>query len=172
MRNIRFKTTATLAGGIATLAAAPALAAGAEISVTIPQLKVAEYHRPYVAIWIEPKAAGAVRNVAVWYDVDMKNNEGTKWLRDIRGWWRKTGRTLTMPVNGVSGATKAPGTHKIASPLAGLAPGSYELVVEAAREVGGREVVRVPFSWPAKAPATAKAAGTAELGAVSIALKP
>ena len=30
--------------------AAPALAAGLDVSVEIPRLNVAEYHRPYVAI--------------------------------------------------------------------------------------------------------------------------
>jgi hypothetical protein len=31
----------------------PALAAEVELSVEIPQQDVAEYHRPYVAIWLE-----------------------------------------------------------------------------------------------------------------------
>ena len=38
-----------------------------------------------------------------------------------------------------------------AEPLAKLAPGKYKLVVEAVREVGGREAVRIPFEWPIKA---------------------
>jgi hypothetical protein len=55
-------------------------------------------------------------------------------------------------------------------PLKDLKPGQYNLVVEAAREVGGQEAVRVPFTWgkPGK-PATAK--GTAEVGAVTVAVK-
>ena len=44
--------------------------------------------------------------------------------------------------------------------------------VEAAREVGGRELLRLPFQWPPKAPATAKVAGEHELGAVTLHLKP
>jgi len=39
-------------------------------------------------------------------------------------------------------------------------------VVEAAREVGGRELLRLPFQWPPRAPTTAKVAGEHELGAV------
>jgi hypothetical protein len=56
-----------------------------------------------------------------------------------------------------------------------LAPGSYKLVVEAAREVGGRELVSVPFEWPPKpgTPGTTlTAAGKEELGAISLTLKP
>ena len=48
--------------GLGAALSAPALAADPgmmEVSVTIPQLKVAEYHRPYVAIWVEKAGAPA-----------------------------------------------------------------------------------------------------------------
>jgi len=153
------KTSLLIAG----LAAAPASAAS--VSVTIPRLNVAEYHRPYVAIWVEPTAGGTARTVAVWYDIKKGGNEpGTKWLHDLRSWWRKGGRSLKLPVDGVSGATRAPGTHKVALP-ADLKPGQYTLYVEAARETGGREIVSVPLTVPANA---ASAAGKGELGAITI----
>ena len=60
------------------------------------------------------KAGAPAKTVAIWYDHDMKNNEGTKWLRDIRQWWRVSGRTMSFPADGVSGATRAPGDQKIA----------------------------------------------------------
>ena len=44
--------------------------------------------------------------------------------------------------------------------LAKLAPGNYTLVVEAAREVGGRELLKIPFTWPAQAAQTGKAQGS------------
>src|SRR3546814_8770139 len=77
----------------------------------------------------------------VWYDHDMKKNEGTKWLRDVRQWWRASGRSMSFPAKGVTGATRAPGTHKISfsrAQLGAATPGDYVLVIEAAREVGGR----------------------------------
>jgi hypothetical protein len=168
---MRVATTFLLTG----LAAAPAAAADMTVSVEIPRLSVAEYHRPYVAMWVEKPDQSVATNLAVWYDFDMKDNEGTKWLRDLRTWWRKAGRELDFPADGITGATRAPGTHKQsfnAARLKGLAPGSYNLVVEAAREVGGREIVRVPFQWPPKKRATAGAKGTSELGAVSLDIKP
>jgi hypothetical protein len=163
-----------LAGPVLLFATSPALAAGLDVSLTIPTLKVAEYHRPYVAIWLEP-AGGEAKTLAVWYDVKLKDREGEKWLRDIRTWWRKSGRTLAFPVEGVSGATRAPGSHKVSftagkGPLGSLAPGQYELVIEAAREVGGRELLRMPFQWPPKGGEVVKAAGTSELGAASVTL--
>jgi hypothetical protein len=109
--------------------------------------------------------------------VKLKDNEGTKWLKDMRQWWRRTGRSLDMPVDGLSSATRAPGEHLVsfpegASTLGKLAPGKYELVVEAAREVGGRELLRVPFEWPPKAAQNLKAQGEHELGALVVDLAP
>ncbi len=168
--------TILIGGTLSAVLAAPALAAAPgtmDVTVTIPRLKVAEYHRPYVAIWVEKEGAPA-KTVAVWYDYDMKNGEGTKWLRDVRQWWRVSGRSMTFPANGVTGATRAPGTHKVSfsrAQLGATAPGQYTLVIEAAREVGGRELLRIPFTWPAKAGAGGRAAGTSELGAVSISFR-
>jgi len=154
---------------------APAMAADLNVTVEVPRLTVAEYHKPYVAIWVERPDASAAATLAVWYDADSKEDHGTKWLKDMRQWWRKAGRSMSFPADGISGATRAPGPQKAVfsgakGPLSKLAPGQYTLVVEAAREVGGHEAVRVPFVWgkPGK-PATAK--GTAELGAVTVAVK-
>ncbi|SNS85100.1 Hypothetical protein SAMN06295912_11945 [Sphingomonas laterariae] len=161
----------------ATLAATPAAAAGIDVTVNIPQLKVAEYHRPYVAMWIEQAGQPAAHTVAVWYDDDMKANEGTKWLRDMRTWWRKSGRTMKFPAAGISGATRAPGPQKASftagkGGLPNLAPGNYVLFVEAAREVGGRELLQLPFAWPPKPGQTVRAAGKTELGQVVATFKP
>ena len=168
----------TLFAAVAGAAAVPAAANAAElaVSVEIPKLAVAEYHRPYVALWIEGPDQTAVKTLAVWYDVKLKNREGTTWLKDMRTWWRKAGRSLALPADGVSGPTKAPGKHQVvfgAREMAGVKPGQYVLAVEAAREVGGREVVRVPFTWPPKGAARpASASGASELGAVTVTAKP
>jgi hypothetical protein len=160
-------------GGIAFFPGAAA-AQTLDLTITIPRLSVAEYHKPYVAVWLEKEGA-APRTLAVWYDTDMRGGQGTKWLRDIRQWWRASGRGMTFPADGVSGATRAPGAQKL-SLTAGrggmpqLSGGNYTLVIEAAREVGGREVVRLPFAWNGKS-ATASAKGTSELGAVSLTVK-
>ena len=143
-----------------------ALPAGAAtVTVTVPRLAVAEYHRPYVAIWLEAKGGGVARTLAVWYDVKKGGQEpGTKWLSELRAWWRKGGRSLALPASGVSGATRAPGQHVIPLP-ADLKPGAYVLHVEAARETGGRELVSVPLTVPAP---RGTAAGKSELGSVTV----
>ncbi len=144
--------------------AAPAFAAGT-VSVSVPQLKVAEYHRPYVAIWLEPVGGGPIRTLSLWYQVKKNSGEpGTKWLSDLRAWWRKGGKSMTMPADGISGATRAPGNHTVAIPD-DVRPGSYTLNVEAARETGGRELVTLPITLPAR---PARATGKTELGAITL----
>ena len=103
-----------------------ALAADLSVNIEIPVLNVAEYHRPYVAMWIERSNQSVAANLAVWFDLKQKNNDGTKWLKDLRQWWRRSGRELAMPVDGLSGATRAAGEHQVTwssdkSPLAGAA---------------------------------------------------
>ena len=164
MCKLTLAATALAAGSVA----APVMAADLNVSIEIPRLSVAAYHRPYVAVWIERPDNTAVRTLAVWYEVSNVA-EGKDWLKDMRTWWRRGGRSLALPADGVSSATKAPGRHSVAVPgarLSGLTAGDYVLVVEAARELGGRESVRVPFRWGA--PNTARAAGSTELGAVSV----
>lgn len=154
-------------------------AVGAELAVKfeIPQLNVAEYHRPYVAVWLERADNAVVSNLAVLYDVKKKDNAGTKWVKDMRTWWRKSGRDMALPMDGVSGATRAAGEQKLTfgparTQFDKLPAGDYQLVIEAAREAGGRELVRVPFKLPLKAKQTASASGKEELGAVSLQITP
>jgi len=162
---------------VGALLGAPAAAADLNLKIEIPRLTVAEYHRPYVAVWVEGKDQKFAGNLVVWYDLKQKNREGTKWLKDMRQWWRKSGRDLEMPVDGLSGATRAPGEQVIGfddgkEPLQKLPAGDYQLVVEAAREVGGRELVRLPFQWPPAAAQTLRAQGEHELGAIALEMKP
>lgn len=163
-------STAVALGGLA----APAMAADLSVSVTLPQQTGAAYHRPYVAVWIERPDNTAVRTLAVWYQQTANaEGDGKDWLKDMRTWWRRGGRALTLPVDGISSATKAPGRHTVAIPAArlrGLPAGDYVMVVEAARELGGRELVRVPFTWGRAN--TGRAAGSTELGAVTVTVTP
>ena len=158
------------------LASSWAMAADLTVKFELPQLNVAEYHKPYVAIWVERADQSVASTLAVLYDVKKKDNAGTKWVKDLRTWWRKAGRDVTLPLDGVSGATRPAGmqTMTFAGSRAGLdrlPAGDYKLVIETAREAGGRELVRVPFTWPAKSGAPAAAAGKEELGNVTVAVQ-
>lgn len=163
----------TLMFAIPVMMAGAAHAGTLELTVELPKLNVAEYHRPYVAIWIEDASGKVAANLSVWYGVSMKDNEGEKWLKDIRQWWRRTGRSLDMPIDGVSSPTKPPGRNTVKfdtakGPIAALAPGDYKIIVEASREVGGKEMVEIPFKWAPGTDATGSAAGKEELGAITL----
>ena len=174
---MRVTLTIALSGLLATAPAA--YAATLDVNVEVPKLNVAEYHRPYVAVWIEDAEQKAAANLSVWYQQTANaEGHGTKWLPDLRQWWRKSGRTLQVPVDGVTGPTRPVGKHQLSfsdrqPQLRALPAGQYSLVVEAAREVGGRELLKIPFTWPAKgAPQTGKAQDTSELGAITLTVKP
>lgn len=156
----------------------PALASSSQnatLQVTLAKLNVAEYHKPYVAVWIED-ARRKPSHVALWYDVDKREHKGKEWLKDLRQWWRRGGRSLDLPYDGLTSATKGPGSYSIDSQLNSLLgtlkPGRYTLKVEVSREAGGREVVSIPFDLPlAENVMPLKAQGESELGAVVLDLK-
>ncbi len=152
-------------------------AADLALKIELPKLSVAEYHKPYVAAWIEREDGSVVSTVALWYEVRSRNNEGEKYLKDLRQWWRRAGRDQKVPIDGVTSATRAPGEQQVAfgdgkGALPKLEPGRYKLMVEAAREAGGRETVALPFAWPAGTGTVASATGKQELGNVSLAVVP
>jgi hypothetical protein len=158
-------------------AATPATAADMSVKVQIPTLNVAEYHRPYVAMWVEREDQSIATHLAVWYQTDRKKDDGAQWLKDLRQWWRRGGREQQMPIDGVTGATRPVGEHTLqfrgtGKQLSSLAHGKYNLVVEAVREVGGRELLRVPFEWPATQQQQLTAQGKTELGAITLQLAP
>ena len=147
-----------------------ALADTFSVDVEVPRKRVAEYHAPYVAFWVENADRSTLEPLGLWYD------DQEKWLKDIRQWWRRTGRGQQKPYDGLTGATRSPGKHSVdfseLQRLQELPKGNYQLVVEASREVGGREVVRLPFQWPASRPQQHQANGSSELGTVTLTLTP
>lgn len=157
------------AAAAATTAAAPALAAGAAITIEIPRIEAQPYRKPYVAVWLEDATGKQVRVLSVFHD---QARIGARWLPDLRTWWRLGGRGMDLPADGISRPTRAPGRQTVTvGGLQGLAPGRYAIVVEATREKGGRELVKVPLDWRGRRVA-GSARGTSELGAVAATLAP
>lgn len=154
------------------LLSASAWSAEAQLQIDFPRTSA----RPYVAIWLEKADDRAfVGSVAVWYDINKRNNRGTRWLSSLREWWRLGGDS-DLAIDGIAGATPAAGRQTIelaASPLfAKLPAGNYNVVVEASREHGGHDVVRVPLQWPPKRTQQAEASGNEEVGAIRLVSKP
>lgn len=144
-----------------------------KLEITIPQMDVSEYHRPYVSVWVENADKSQIKNILVWYQINKDTKKGEKWLKDMRKWWRTSGRKLEFPIDGVSSPTKPPGKHSVditeaLNDLPALKEGEYKLCVEAAREVGGRELIKVPFKWDGKALTAIAVAGSEELGEITL----
>lgn len=135
-----------------------------QINVTLPVIENGQYHRPYVALWVEDKQRKAHRTLAVWMQKD-------KWLSDLKRFWRRVARSDRERVDAVTGATHGPGTYNLQWDGLNdhgetLAPGSYALCVEAAREKGGREALCVDFEYGTAA--SAFQTGEHELGRISL----
>ena len=155
---------AVIAAFFSAAACAPARAATATITLTIPAIEADPYHRPYVAVWIETPQREYVTTVFVWY-------EGDEWLKDIRQWWRRIGRKGKETYDAVTGATRRPGTYVVhwdGTDSGGepVADGEYVFNVEASREQGDRSFVRARVDT-ARAH-TADIAGDGELGPIRI----
>ena len=80
------------------VAAANAAAAELRLEVEIPRMAVAEYHAPYLAFWLKHADSGEIVPLGLWYD------DQEKWLKDLRLWWRRTGRGQSRPYDGLTGA--------------------------------------------------------------------
>ncbi|WP_026294645.1 PepSY-associated TM helix domain-containing protein [Salinimonas chungwhensis] len=154
-----------------------ASAAESELTVQIQRQDVAEYHNPYLAIWLADTRHQKLMNIKVLYDGRMANSKGEKWLKDLRLWWRRAGRFATLPIDGVSGATRPPGSFTVnLSPymnqLTRFPAGDYFIFVEAARELGGRELVKIPLQLPFSSPVQLTRSGRQELGTITLKTEP
>ncbi|MCJ2188831.1 DUF2271 domain-containing protein [Novosphingobium beihaiensis] len=140
------------------------------VTVELPRISEANYRKPYVAVWLENASGQTLAVSGVMYD---QARIGLRWLPELRAWWRKGGRGLEMPADGISMPTRGPGHYNIG--LRGvetLPDGAYNVVVEAAREKAGREVVKVPVMVRNGVLARGSASGSRELGKISVAIGP
>ncbi len=146
----------------------PATASELEIALQLPKISEGQYHRPYVAVWVEDSSEKSVRLIEIW-------REKPDWIKDLRRFWRKTGRADQPLVDARTGATKGPGQYRLrwdGKDDQGVAVpnGEYQLVIEAAREHGGRQLVKQKFNWDGTAVAVSVAAGN-EIGQVQLSRK-
>lgn len=136
-----------------------------EVQVELPKIETGTYHRPYVAVWIEDEQQQPVRLVEAWLDKP-------DWIKDLRRFWRKLGRSEPQLVDARTGATKGPGSYKVRwdgkdEQGKAVAAGNYVLFVEAAREQGGRNLAKQAFSWDGSAVQIEIQAST-ELGKIKL----
>lgn len=119
-----------------------------QIEYEIPALDVAEYRRPYLAVWITNSEGKSIRQLHILGD-------SSRWLRELRSWWRKVGRADDSLVDALAGATRKPGRYTITwdgrdAYGNSVMQGNYELHIEAAREHGEHETLVLPFTLNGK----------------------
>ncbi|MDX3772742.1 DUF2271 domain-containing protein [Chromatiaceae bacterium AAb-1] len=144
------------------------VAAGTEIQLEIPAIETAQYHRPYVAIWVENEQQQPVKLITIW-------QEKPDWLKDLRRFWRKIGRSNPQLVDAMTGATRRPGSYTLIwdgkdDKGADLPAGTYTLLVEAAREQGGRSLQKLDFALPGNGQVL-EVAAESELGALKLTVR-
>ncbi len=139
------------------------------IELVIPKLSISPYHRPYLAVWLETEQRQGVHTIALWF-------EGREWLKDMRQWWRKQGQAKKRTAfDGVTGATRKPGTYRITKDGLDtqgnpIPAGVYFLNLEASRENGGREFLRQKVVLGSNTSKTYTLSGSSELGKVTISI--
>jgi len=152
---------------VVALAFGSALASANELQlqVELPAIEGGAYHRPYVAVWIENEQQQPVRLITIW-------REKPDWIKDLRRFWRKIGRADKALVDARTGATKGPGQYHLSwdgkddqgNPVAA---GKYLLLVEAAREQGGRNLAKQEFDWNGQ-PIQLSIPASVELGTIQL----
>lgn len=141
------------------LGSAWAQAAQVEVSFELPSFETTNYHKPYVAIWVESKEKK--ETLLLWH---LNKSNKDKWLPDIRRWWRKQGRYGDAP-DGVTGATKGPGKYQESFTVEGVE--KFKLYIEVVREDGGRSLLKQAIDVT-KAPQEFKLKADKEVGPVTI----
>jgi len=136
------------------------------VSLTLPEITSGQYHRPYTAVWIEDNKGKHVKTLALWSEP-----KGQKWLKDIRRWWRKIGRTDANWVDGISSATRPAGTYDLKWDLTTedkqkVKQSDYKVFIEVVREHGGRNLLKHSFSLKKDFKTTLNP--TAETGPINI----
>lgn len=100
---------------------------------------------PYLAVWVEDADGELVDTVALWF---KNTRKGQRYLKDLRRWASVDGSDSTIET--LSGATRTPGDYTLAWDLTDLegnpvAPGSYYVCIESAREHGPYSLIRQPL---------------------------
>lgn len=117
--------------------------------------------RPYVSVWLSQNEQWQIQLVLL--------GEQPRWYAELRSWWRQAGSSHNF--DQLAGATRKSGLHQFRwdARLADGRPlpaGDYTLHLEAAREGGGRELLKLPLHWPLQQPLVLQ--GQRELGQIRV----
>jgi thiamine biosynthesis lipoprotein len=132
-----------------------------EIALQIPEQAVANYRRPYVAVWISDSERRLVRTLLV-------VGPEARWRESNYVFWRRFERMAPEAVHAMARPTRAPGRYDVIwdgrSDSGQPAPlGRYTLTIEASREHGEHSIQTILLDIGAT-PFDANAEASQELG--------
>lgn len=117
--------------------------------ISPPEGNAGRYRRPYVVIWVEDKAGHVVRNLILW--VSLGGSGPERWLPDLKRWYRadqarKDADGIDM-VHTIGRSTRPSGAYSVIwdgldDDKKPVAPGTYTIHIEAAREHGTYQSIR------------------------------
>ena len=150
---------------IRTAAAVPAAAQEVTIGYEVPRIDAPKYYAPYIVIWITDAERQLVRTVALL-------GQKPRYLESNYTWWRRYGRK-TANVDAQAKPTRPPGRYSAVwngrdEAGAPVAPGTYTVHVEAARQDGGHTYESLEVTLGAGGPTAAAAPAKDELGALKV----
>jgi len=138
---MKYWVTATL--GL--MLASNSMAQSYRVEIELAKFSSAEYHRPYVAVWIASPSNQPQQVLQLWSERD-------RWLKDLKYFWRRVLRKDPGASDGATGATRGPGRYHFSwdgeAGKTRLPSGSYKLCAEAAREHGGHSAKCLNFDLP------------------------
>ncbi len=138
-----------------------------DITVELPRFNVPNYHGPYASVWLSDEHHHLVKTL-------LLRGGNNRWLKELRVWWRKIGRSQPDLIDAFAGATRKnkplhirwDGTDEQGNPVT---IDELTLNVEIAREDGGRNVLNIPLTADALNKGTFTVEGEGEIGVVRIA---
>lgn len=146
-----------------------------DFEINRPDATGGRYRRPYVAVWVENEAGFPIRNLILW--VSQGGSGPFQWLPDLKRWYvadqsRKKTADKTEMVLTISRPTRPPGKYSVVwngkdDHGKAVSPGAYTICIDAAREHGTSQSIRIPVTLNAK-PFSTSAKGNVEIKSASI----
>ena len=135
---------------------------------TLPEFDIADYRKPYVAIWLSDTKGNPIKQMAILGDSE-------RWWQQSRRWWRKVGRKENSVFPHLAHATRKPGQHSISwfgEDDFGQIVTENELIlhIEVSREHGDTSYQKLPFNLTKQATITKD--GKGEIGQLSLTITP
>lgn len=147
-------------------------------TINRPETGGERYRRPFVVVWVSDDEGFPVRNLVIW--VVRTGSGPQEWLPDLKRWYRgeqaRRKAQKTDLVHTMSRPTRPPGTYTVVwdgkddlgRPVG---PGTYTILIEAAREHGTYQVIRKKVTLPAE-PFTTELKGNVEIQSATIRYRP